>query len=102
MSKTKSQKGNAGLRTRAFWKLAGLVVCCTGLVDPFGVARATPASAFASTTIGPTVFDEVDAAERIDRREHQQEQGRRAEAPDQRVDDDPVDDPRQPGDRIPP
>ena len=41
-------------------RAAAIVVCCATLVGPFGIAEATPSSRFASTTVGPTDFGELD------------------------------------------
>lgn len=41
-------------------RTAGIVVCCSGLLGPFGIADATPSAAFSSDTVGPTDFGEID------------------------------------------
>jgi hypothetical protein len=41
-------------------RLAVVVACSIALSCPFEAAFATPASGFASSTIGPTQFDEID------------------------------------------
>lgn len=39
---------------------AAIAVCCASLVGPFGIANATPSAGFASNTVGPTDFGELD------------------------------------------
>ena len=41
-------------------RAAAIAVCCAALLGPFGIAEATPSAGFASTTIGPTDFGELD------------------------------------------
>jgi quercetin dioxygenase-like cupin family protein len=65
MNQTQPGKRHRGAPALALAALARLTACAvSGLLGYAGIVSATPAFAFASTPVGPTLFDEIDVKTR--------------------------------------